>query len=102
MGQIILHKQGAYQLYSTISDGPCYETALTLDELKEVLRHEGGQRAIDELPPRLVRAHITGCSGYNNTLLGCITMNRAGPDGQRVSPEEFIQRWLTLPAKDTP
>lgn len=36
MPQAILHKDGAYQLYTTVADGPCYEQALTLDELKEV------------------------------------------------------------------
>ena len=42
MPTLILHKDGAYNLYTTVADGPCYESALTLDELRHVLRNEGG------------------------------------------------------------
>ena len=98
MGQLILHNDGAYQIYTTVADGPCYGTALTLDELQAVLRFDGGQRAIDELPQRLERAHATGCSSaLGMTLLECIACNRAGPNESTVEPEEFIRRWLTLP-----
>lgn len=98
MGQLILHKDGAYNIYTTVADGPCYDNALTLDELHEVLRFDGGQRAIDELPQRLERAHATGCSSaLGMTLLECIACNRAGPNESTLEPEEFIRRWLTLP-----
>ena len=98
MGRLILHNNGAYQIYTTVADGPCYETALTLDELHAVLRYEGGQSAIDELPQRLERAHATGCSSaLGMTLLESIACNRAGPKEAKVEPEDFIRRWLTLP-----
>lgn len=98
MPQLILHKDGAYQLYSTVSDAPRYDRALTLDELKEELRRSGGQAAIDALPARLERAHKTGCSGCGGeTLEECITCNRAGPDESEVPLDEFVRRWLTLP-----
>jgi hypothetical protein len=94
MPTLILHKDGAYNLYTTVSDGPRYESALTLDELHEVLRYEGGQNAIDALPARLKRAHKTGCSGANTmTLLECIAGNRAGPNETEVPADEFIRRW---------
>lgn len=99
MAQLILHNAGAYQLYTTIADGPCYEQALTLDELKEVLRLEGGQVAIDALPDRLERAHKTGCSSiHGETLEECISCNRAGENEATVPVDEFIRRWVTLPA----
>lgn len=98
MPQLILHKDGAYNLYTMVADGPCYEAALTLDELREVLRMDGGQRAIDALPARLERAHATGCSSLDGwTLSDCISGNRAGPDESEVPEAEFIKRWLTLP-----
>ncbi|MEY2875278.1 MAG: hypothetical protein RLZZ373_2649 [Pseudomonadota bacterium] len=101
MPQLILHKDGAYNLYTTVADGPCYDAALTLDDLKEVLRMDGGQRAIDGLPARLERAHKTGCSSIDGmTLLECIAGNRAGPGESEVPADEFIIRWLTLPAPD--
>lgn len=98
MPQAILHKDGAYQLYTTVTDGPCYQTALTLDELKDVLRFEGGQAAIDALPARLERAHKTGCSAHGYTLEECIAGNRAGPGESEVPFDEFVRRWLTLPS----
>jgi len=102
MGQLILHLNGAYNLYSTIADGPCYESALTLDELHEVIKEEGGRRALEELPRRLERAHQTGCScGYGTSLEQKIISNRAGPNETHMASDEFILRFLTLPAKDS-
>jgi len=103
MPRLILHKDGAYNLYTTIADGACYESALTLDELTEALRFEGGQRAVDELPARLERAHRTGCSALDgDTLEGCIFCNRAGPGESRLSVSDFIAKYLTLPAPTVP
>lgn len=104
MTQLILHRDGAYNLYTTIADGACYEQALTLDELKEALRFEGGQAAIDALPARLERAHKTGCSAIDGrTLEECICCNRAGPGESRMPVADFIARYLTLtPATEAP
>lgn len=97
MANLILHKNGAYNLYTTIADGACYESALTLEQLKEALRFEGGQAAIDALPARLERAHATGCSSVRGeTLAECIECNRAGPNETRLSVDEFVARYLTL------
>ena len=97
MPRAILHKDGAYQIYTTVADGPCYEHALTLDELTELMRFEGGQAAVDALPARLERAHRTGCSAHGYTLEECIAGNRAGPNETEVPFDEFVRRWLTLP-----
>ncbi len=98
MPQLILHKDGAYNLYTTVADGACYESALTLEQLEEVLRFEGGQRAIEALPARLERAHRTGCSSMRGeTLEECIACNRAGPNGTCLTVDEFVRRYLTLP-----
>jgi hypothetical protein len=97
MAELILHKDGAYNLYTTIADGACYESALTLEQLQEALRFEGGQRAIDELPARLQRAHETGCSSIRGeTLEECIALNRAGPKESHLTVDEFVARYLTL------
>jgi hypothetical protein len=102
MGQLILHHNGAYNLYSTISDGPYYESALTLDQLREAVKEEAVARAMEELERRLERAHQFGCScGYGTTLTERIQGNRAGPDDTRLSPEKFIAQFLTLPTEDS-
>lgn len=97
MPQAILYKDGAYQLYTTVADGACYEQALTLEELTEIIRFDGGQAAIDGLPGRLDRAHRTGCSVHGYTLEECVSGNRAGPNETEVPFDEFVKRWLTLP-----
>lgn len=102
MGQFILHKDGAYNLYTTVADGCCYERALTLEQLQEVLWFEGGQAATDQLPERLARAHATGCSALPRTTLAeCIEGNRAGPNESEMAFDDFVQRYLTLPAPES-
>ena len=97
MGQLILHKDGAYNLYTTIADGACYESALTLEQLEEVIRFELGERGMSELPARLERAHKTGCSHrLGMTLAECISANRAGENESELSFDEFVARYLTL------
>lgn len=98
MGQLIIHKDGAYNLYTTIADGPCYERALTLEELTEVIRLDLGEQGLRELPARLERAHKSGCSHIGGwTLEECLSANRAGPNESRLPVAEFIATYLTLP-----
>jgi len=89
MPSFIIHKDGAYNLYSTVSDGCHYEGALTLAQLREVL-----PGYIDD---RLARAHFSGCSGIDWSLDDCIVGNRAGPREATLPRDEFIQRFRTLP-----
>lgn len=99
MPTLIIHHQGAYNLYTTVADGPCYESALTHEQLRNVIHAEGGDGALDALADRLERAHETGCSAtIGTTLAECIQGNRVGPDRTELPLEEFIARYLTLPA----
>ena len=97
MANLILHKDGAYNLYTTIADGACYESALTLEQLEEVIRFEQGEQGVLGLPVRLERAHRTGCSALDGqTLEECISCNRAGPNETELSVAEFVAKYLTL------
>lgn len=98
MPRFIIHKDGAYNFYTTVADGACYERAMTLDELRAVVRFEHGEAVLHDLPGRLERAHATGCSGIGYTLDDCISSNRAGPNESRMPADEFIARYLTLDA----
>lgn len=99
MPQLILHKDGAYNLYTTIADGACYESALTLEQLEQVIRFDHGEQGVLGLPVRLDRAHATGCSALSGmTLEECISCNRAGPNETRLSFDEFVAKYLTLPS----
>lgn len=98
MSNYILHKDGAYQLYSTVSDGPVFEQAITQEQLRAYLRAQWGQVAIDELPERLERAHVKGTSSHiDDSLADCIWCNRAGPYETEMSLDDFIAQYLTLP-----
>lgn len=97
MGQLILHKDGAYQIYTTIADGACFERALTREELTEYIRQELGDAGLRELPQRLERAHKTGCSSIHGmTLEECLAANRAGENDSELSFDEFVALYLTL------
>lgn len=97
MGQLILHHNGAYQLFTTIADGPCFVSALTIDQLTDYIREQYGASGIEALPERLARAHATGCSHSRGwTLRQCIATNRAGPNESKMSYDEFISKYLTL------
>lgn len=98
MPQLILHKDGAYNIYGTIADGPHFESALTLDQLTEVIGQEYGETGLRELPQRLERAHRTGCSSMRGeTLEQCISYNRAGQNEANMPVDEFVRRYITLP-----
>ncbi len=97
MANFILHKDGAYNIYTTIADGACYESALTLEQLEEVIRLDHGEQGVRELPDRLERAHRTGCSSvYGQTLEECISCNRAGPNETRLPADVFIEKYVTF------
>jgi hypothetical protein len=102
MADFIIHHDGAYNVFGTIADGPHYVSALTLDQLREVLQQQHGQRGLENLSLRLERAHKTGCSGHDWTLDDCIAANRWTGDGEGppgcMPRDEFIARYLTLPA----
>ena len=87
MAHFILHHDGAYNVWSTVVDAPCYESALTLDQL----------RAVEPVTAdRLDRAHEDGCSSYHDSLDDCISFNRAGENESALPRDEFIRRFLTL------
>lgn len=97
MPRYIIHKEGVYNLYSTVVDAPCYVHGLTLDQLKIAIEDERSQKGLDDLPERLERAHATGCSSFLETLEECIVTNRAGENETELSYEEFVNRFLTIP-----
>jgi hypothetical protein len=102
MPRFIIHKDGAYNFYSTVSDGVYFESALTLDQLRRLVKEETGNNGLIELALRLERAHKTGCSGRGETLRGCISTNRAGPSETKMPYDEFVKRYLTLEKPNSP
>jgi hypothetical protein len=102
MADFIIHHNGAYNVFGTIADGVHYVSALTLGQLKELMREQHGERHMEHFDMRLERVHATGCSGHNWTLDDCIAANRWTGDGEGspgcMPRDEFIRRYLTLPS----
>lgn len=99
---IILYKDGAYQLYSTIHDTAMFESALTLDQVTQEIRRSSGQAGINSLPDRLARAHAKGCSsGLHDSLKSLLLTNHAGVRGTVMPYEEFLAKFLTFAATPT-
>lgn len=96
MANIICHHNGKYNLYTTIADGFCYESALTLDQLQEIVKEQQGRNGLDQLPARLERAHKNGHSAREGrTLEDFLYCNRAGENEEHLSFNECINRFLS-------
>jgi hypothetical protein len=96
MPQYIIHKDGAYNIFSTVVDAPYFDSALTLDQLKAYTQEQYGLEGMRQLDARLERAHKKGCSAFDMDLEECISCNRAGPDESEVPLDEFVRKYLTL------
>lgn len=96
MGRCIVYHNGAYNLFSSVVDAPLYDSALTLDQLTELIRHEQGENGARDLDARVHRAHMTGCSVPGCTLKELLVANRAGKGETEMPYDEFITRFLTL------
>jgi len=93
----IIHKDGVYNFYSTVSDGAYFESGLTLEQLTEYYRQEYGESAMADLPARLERAQARGTSCMiMRSLESTISCNRAGPRETHMSFEDFVAKFLTL------
>ena len=95
----IVHRDGAFNMFSTISDTFAFERALTRSELEAWYLTEHGRRGMDELPGRIERAIATGGSGHSlfDGLDWMLATNRAGENEARLSEDECVRRFLTLP-----
>ena len=97
MANIICHHNGKYNFYTTIADGFCYVSALTLEQVYEVVKEQSGQSGIDLLPRRLDRAHKNGHSSMlgEESLEEFLYCNRAGENEEHLTVDECIRRFLS-------
>lgn len=107
MAEFILHHNGAYNIYNTVSDTARFEQAMTLEQFRAWYVRGYGEKSVCELggfglEDRLARAHATGSSAYDEDLEETICANRAGENESRLSVLQFIDRFLTLPVAAGP
>ena len=96
MALTIIHHNGAFNVYCSISDGPWFKSALTESQLREW--HQGHFGSSVDIEPRLARASEKGTSSMvAKDLRDELCVNRAGPNESKVLYDEFIARFLTLP-----
>lgn len=100
MPNYIVHHNGAYNFYTTIADGACYESALTIEQVTEIVQREAGEEGLRQLPYRLQRAQQHGCSS-GESLADTLVCNRAGENESELTEQEFIDRFLTLAGSAT-
>lgn len=96
MANVLCHYHGKYNFYTTVADGFCYVSSLTLEQVEQVVRDEYGQQGIDQLPDRLDRAHKNGHSALEGgTLEEFLCCNRAGENEEHLSFDECVTQFLS-------
>jgi len=101
MPQVIIHHEGAYNLYTTIGDGAVFVSAITLKQLTEYISITYGKQGLERLPERLKRAKENGTSSLiNSSLSEELCCNRAGENEAHLSNAKFIGKFLTFKQHD--
>lgn len=102
MAHIIIHYNGAYNLYSTVVDAPIYESALTEAQLRAHVKEQDGQSGLKTLEARISRSQNYGTSSFvDSSLHSVVDRNKAGPSEVKMTFDAFIAKYLTLPKKAT-
>lgn len=97
MSQYIIHKDGVYNIYSTVVDAPLYNNGLSKYDLHKEIRLYEGLEGVDALPKRLIRAHEKGISAiHESSLESAVSNNRAGENESNIPFNEFVEKFLTL------
>ena len=92
----IIHHAGAYNLWNTEWDKPCFEEALSEAELMAYIKENYGEAGLRELPRRIERAKACGTSHMlHKSLESLVENNRAGRGECKISLETIIRRHLT-------
>lgn len=101
MGEFIVKLRDHYLVWSTIVDAPITDGG-TLDELKQWIREEYGNRGMETLPERLARVEAKGTSSLrDNSAESAIWLNRAGPNESTLTIVGIYRHYcLGEPIKD--
>jgi len=90
MNQIILYRQGAYQVYDPELRCAVFSSALTLIEIVQHLREEFGSKIFRTLHQLFDAAYLTGCSDGSKLFATILNNNH------RLTPEQFVGKYLSL------
>lgn len=94
MGNIILHKDGAWNVYTTVSDGAIFTTGVREQDVRDYYRETFGERGLWGLDREMDTARTKGSnSRMGETVADCARRNTQGVKGAA-----WIAQYLTLPA----
>ena len=68
MAHYIIHKNGAYNIYSTNVDAPLFEPAMTITQLRKYVREKYGKNGLLRLSDRLERAHKKAVARFSTAI----------------------------------
>lgn len=98
MPQILIHKDGAWNIFSTVVDAPVFEHAITYDDLKYYWYTQYGATSIMNFIESSERAKEHGTSSpMEKSIKNLIICNRAGPRETYMPYKEFMKKFMTLP-----
>lgn len=91
MPKLIVHHDGYFFEWSTVTDAPC-TTGASRAEFEEYYREQYGEQGARSLPERLDRAIKYGTSSIEPmSVHDLIAGNRAGPNETELSLDEIIR-----------
>jgi hypothetical protein len=91
MARTIIGNNGVYNLFSSISDMPIYESGLTITQLFQILKEESD---INNFDKRIARVNKFGTSSFVVSSLEddvCIFL-----ENNNITLKTFIKRYLTI------
>lgn len=88
-----------YVEWSSVVDAPVTHT-MTLEELREYVRREYGERGLSGFDARMARVEMFGTSSLDGTSAeSMISCNRAGDRESTITREEIIARYAPRSAE---
>ena len=97
MAHIIIHYNGVYNIYSSVTEEPLYEEGITEEQLRLFIKLKDGETGLATLPKRIDRAKAFGSSSFvDRSLHSVVDRNRAGVSGIRMTFNAFVDKYLTL------
>jgi hypothetical protein len=97
MASILLHKDGVFNVYCTIADGPWFTSGVKEQDLKLALFLEYGKSGLMNYQREWERLLEYGTSSrMSPSIKEVISSNRAGPKEKKMSYDDFVAKFLTI------
>lgn len=99
MGLTIIHRNGVFNAYDSISNQPLFNCGVTKEELIDELHRQAIERSNRTWLSEIAYAETHETNSRGETLTMVVRGNRAGANEARMPVRDFIGQFLTLPAE---